>query len=93
MTLAPSRTVDQGLIGSEGVMKISIVTIAFNAEATIADAVQSVVNQVGDQVSISNWNTSSWTVPPPTAPSPPSSLFEIASPPSFQSQTSVFMTA
>ena len=32
-------------------MKISIVTIAFNAEATIADAVQSVVNQVGDQVS------------------------------------------
>jgi glycosyltransferase len=29
-------------------MKISIVTIAFNAEATIADAVQSVVNQVGD---------------------------------------------
>ena len=38
----------QGLIGSEGVMKISIVTIAFNAEATIADAVQSVVNQSGD---------------------------------------------
>ena len=29
-------------------MKISIVTIAFNAEATIADAVQSVVNQSGD---------------------------------------------
>lgn len=29
-------------------MKISIVTIAFNAEATIADAVQSVINQVGD---------------------------------------------
>ena len=29
-------------------MKISIVTIAFNAEATIADAVKSVVGQVGD---------------------------------------------
>ncbi len=29
-------------------MKISIVTIAYNAEATIADAVQSVVNQSGD---------------------------------------------
>ncbi len=29
-------------------MKISIITIAFNAEATIADAVQSVINQVGD---------------------------------------------